>query len=40
MNFNKGYLGWKAAMAAKRLMGTPYQVNGTTKERGQARPEI
>ena len=38
--FNKGYLASKAALAAKRIVGTPYQVNGTTRERGEAAPVV
>lgn len=39
MRFNKGYLMWKSATAAKRVRGIPYQRNGTFEERGQSAPE-
>ncbi len=38
ISFNKAYLAWKASVAAKRLRGIPYQRNGVTAERGEARP--
>jgi uncharacterized protein (DUF362 family) len=34
------YLKWKSAMAAKRLVGHKYQVNGKPAERGEAAPEL
>jgi uncharacterized protein (DUF362 family) len=39
LRFNKAYLMWRSATAAKRLRGEPYQKNGTFCERGQASPE-
>jgi len=39
MRFNKGYLMWKSATAAKRLRGIPYQKDGTFEERGESAPE-
>jgi uncharacterized protein (DUF362 family) len=39
MRFNKGYLMWKSATAAKRLRGIPYQKHGTFTERGESAPE-
>ncbi len=39
VSFNKGYLGWKSAIAGKRLMGKPYQIRGPA-ERGEAAPDI
>ena len=39
VGFNKAYLTWKAAMAAKRLRGVPYQKEGPAK-RGEGRPEL
>ncbi len=39
IRFNKGYLMWKSATAARRLRGEPYQKNGTFHERGEASPE-
>jgi uncharacterized protein (DUF362 family) len=38
LRFNKGYLMWRAASAAKRLRGEPYQRNGAFSERGRAAP--
>lgn len=37
--FNKAYLTWRAKMAAKRLTGTPYQVEGPAR-RGEAKPDL
>ena len=37
--FNKGYLGWRAAMALKRVKGVPYQIAGPC-DRGAAKPEL
>jgi len=37
--FNKAYLMWKSAVAAKRIGGTPYQIHGPS-ERGEAAPEV
>jgi len=39
LQFNKAYLSWKSAVAAKRLRGIPYQRKGPT-ERGDAMPEL
>jgi hypothetical protein len=39
VRFNKGYLMWKSATAAKRLRGIPYQKHGTFEERGESAPE-
>jgi hypothetical protein len=39
LRFNKAYVAWRAAMAAKRLMGQPYQREGACG-RGHAMPEI
>lgn len=39
MRFNRHYLSWRAVMAAKRLLGQPYQRSGES-ERGEARPEV
>ena len=39
-DFNRSYLGWRTAVAAKRLMGKPYQVNGPTEQRGEAAPIV
>jgi len=39
VGFNKNYLAWRAAMAAKRLRGIPYQVHGPAR-RGDGKPEI
>ncbi len=40
MRFNKSYLMWRSATAAKRLRGQPYQKNGTFHHRGQAAPDV
>jgi hypothetical protein len=37
--FNKAYMSWRAAMAAKKLMGQPYQRPGACP-RGDANPEV
>ncbi|MCC6213702.1 MAG: DUF362 domain-containing protein [Polyangiaceae bacterium] len=39
VQFNKGYLMWRSATAARRLFGEPYQVPGVCA-RGHARPEV
>ncbi len=39
LGFNKAYLGWRAAAAAKRLRGIPYQKPGIS-ERGDGAPTI
>jgi uncharacterized protein (DUF362 family) len=39
IRFNKAYLMWKSAVAAKRIAGTPYQVHGACA-RGDAAPEV
>ena len=39
LQFNKGYLAWRAATAVKRLGGTPYQVQGPCR-RGDAAPDV
>jgi hypothetical protein len=39
MAYNKAYLGWKAAMAVKRLRGERYQKQGACA-RGEAMPEV
>lgn len=39
LKFNRGYWGWKAAIAGKRLLGKPYQIAGAAP-RGQAKPEV
>ncbi len=39
MDFNKAYFGWKAAVAWKRLNGTPYQKPGPC-ERGEGMPVV
>lgn len=38
MRFNKSYLMWKSATAAKRLRGIPYQREGSFEARGRANP--
>lgn len=38
VSFNKGYLGWRAATAMKRIAGEPYQKGPV--ERGNAAPEL
>lgn len=40
LRFNKSYLMWRSATAAKRLKGQPYQKNGTFCHRGQAAPDV
>lgn len=40
VGFNKGYLGWRASVAAKRLRGIPYQKNGSCQHRGDGAPRI
>jgi hypothetical protein len=39
MRFNNAYMGWKAAVAFKRLKGQKYQVKGAAA-RGNAAPEV
>src|SRR5262245_1492694 len=39
MRFNKAYLQWRSAVAAKRLTGTPYQKHGAC-HRGEAAPDV
>jgi uncharacterized protein (DUF362 family) len=39
VQFNKGYLAWRGATAARRLTGTPYQIHGPCR-RGEAAPEV
>jgi len=39
VGFNKAYLAWRSAMAIKRMMGKPYQVQGAA-ELGEARPVL
>lgn len=39
LRFNKGYLGWKSVVAAKRMIGEPYQIHGAA-ERGEGAPEV
>lgn len=39
VGFNKAYLAWRATQAAKRLMGTPYQIHGEA-QRGGAAPAL
>jgi uncharacterized protein (DUF362 family) len=39
LRFNKAYVSWRAAMAAKKLMGQPYQRSGACP-RGNASPEV
>ncbi len=39
VGFNKAYLAWRAATAARRLRGKPYQKAGPT-QRGEAKPEL
>ncbi|MCA9669010.1 MAG: DUF362 domain-containing protein [Myxococcales bacterium] len=39
LSFNRGYLGWRLATAAKRLRGEAYQVKGPC-QRGEAAPDV
>jgi len=39
VGFNKAYLSWRAAAAAKRIRGVPYQKHGPA-ERGEGAPKI
>jgi uncharacterized protein (DUF362 family) len=39
VDFNRAYIGWRAATAYKRLVGEPYQQAGACA-RGEARPEL
>ena len=39
MRFNNAYMGWKAAVAFRRLKGEKYQVKGAAS-RGNAMPEV
>jgi uncharacterized protein (DUF362 family) len=39
VNFNRGYLGWRAKAALQRLVGRPYQIHGPC-HRGHAAPEM
>jgi len=39
VGFNKAYLGWRAAVMARRVRGQPYQERGAAK-RGEAKPEL
>jgi hypothetical protein len=39
VDFNRAYIGWRAATAFKRLLGEPYQRKGACA-RGEAKPEV
>jgi hypothetical protein len=39
VGFNKAYVAWRAAVAARRLRGQPYQQSGPAP-RGEAKPEL
>ena len=39
VDFNRAYIGWRAATAFKRLFGEPYQRKGACP-RGEAKPDV